>query len=791
MKQTLVKPMALLAATAMIVVGCTTKTEPAVTTDPPTSSEAETPAAEDWAAAEHQWEFAWFGTSTSETTNQMDAGDSLEEGFSLISCTSKDDGSIDKKGGKFAAGEGYDGISFYYTKIDSAKENFLLRADITIDYVNPTPDGQEGVALLVRDSIGETGEASCAFFTNSAAAIATKLNYIAEDGTVSALKDGIGYRMITGVDSAVTPPDGTVLTLDSEAFIPDTTITAGDIYTFELEKTNTGYHASYYNADGEKMEHILYGTDELLKIDQDYVYAGFAVARGCNATFSNITFTTSNPETDAPAVAKPIAELPVSLQVMSAATTGIADYELIWKTNADGSLKVTNETGTVLSEAIAVKAGEQMSESYSLTPGEHNLILSFTPEDGFTPDAGTRLDSYDTAEFEHAVTYRSFEQDTFYVSADGSSDNDGTEAKPVDIATALQYASAGQTVLLKNGTYYVSEGLLIARGINGTKEKPIIMKAEPGTVSFNFQKEGTGFELAGNYWEIHNIAISNTADGCPGMKVSGSHNLLQGLVTHDNGNTGLQISGSSTETIDMWPSYNRIVNCTSTNNSDAAMEDADGFAAKLTCGVGNVFDGCIAAYNADDGWDLFAKIATGPIGSVTIENCVAYKNGYIYNESGELIEAGNGNGFKMGGTGIAGKHVLRNSISYDNKAKGIDSNSCPDIEIYDNISYNNGGANIALYTSNKADTAYIAEGNISFRNEMDAVAEDLQLKGQDEALIFTVTNYLYDETKNEYCNSIGEAVSADWFVSLDTSATPARTSDGSIDMLGLLELKNR
>ena len=66
----------------------------------------------------------------------------------------------------------------------------------------------------------------------------------------------------------------------------------------------------------------------------------------------------------------------------------------------------------------------------------------------------------------------------------------------------------------------------------------------------------------------------------------------------------------------MWPSDNLILNCTSYNNCDEAMEDADGFAAKLTCGEGNVFRGCIAAYNADDGWDLFAKIATGKIGAV-------------------------------------------------------------------------------------------------------------------------------------------------------------------------------
>ena len=56
-----------------------------------------------------------------------------------------------------------------------------------------------------------------------------------------------------------------------------------------------------------------------------------------------------------------------------------------------------------------------------------------------------------------------------------------------------------------------------------------------------------------------------------------------------------------------WPSYNLILNCTSYGNADAGYEDADGFAAKLTVGDGNVFDGCIAHHNADDGWDLIRK----------------------------------------------------------------------------------------------------------------------------------------------------------------------------------------
>ena len=74
---------------------------------------------------------------------------------------------------------------------------------------------------------------------------------------------------------------------------------------------------------------------------------------------------------------------------------------------------------------------------------------------------------------------------------------------------------------------------------------------------------------------------------------------------------------------------------------------------------------------------------------MVIQNCVAFKNGYVLDENGQEVDAGNGNGFKMGGSSISGHHILRNSVSFGNKAKGIDSNSCPDIEAYSSTSYNN------------------------------------------------------------------------------------------------------
>lgn len=759
-----------------------TAEETAVQTEAESAKASGTKSAED-----HTWQFTYFGTSTDEKTNTMAAGGSLENGISLTSCTVKEDGSIDKKGGKFAAGEGYDGISFYYTTIDPKAENFRLKADVTIDYINPKPDGQEGVAILARDSIGENGVSDCAFFTNSAAVIGSSLNYYDEDGTKTSMKDGIGYRMITGVESDTTPPDAGKLTLDSEAFDKETLLTAGETYTMELRKNNTGYQAVYYDKDGNEMSHTLYGSENLNVID-DQVYAGFAVARGCNATFSNIEFEVTDPAKDEPAQERPMEKENVSFNFLSSNTTGLKEYPLSFKTNADGSAVISDSTGNKL-DTLEVKAGVPVKGTYPVTEGENHFVIAFTPKEGYKINEYTELADYGTVSFDETVNCRILSGDTVYISKDGTADGTGTKEAPVDLATAFCYAAPGQTFIMEGGTYTFKEGLTVLRGVNGTEEAPVTLQpAEGETVILDFAKEGSGLQIWGDYWHIRNIQVCNASDGNCGIRLSGHHNILEGIQTYNNGNTGLQISGTSEETIDLWPSDNLVLNCTSYNNCDEAMEDADGFAAKLTCGEGNVFRGCIAAYNADDGWDLFAKIATGKIGAVTIEDCVAFKNGYVYDASGNVVNAGNGNGFKMGGSGISGHHVLRNSISYENKAKGIDSNSCPDIEIYNNVSFNNEGPNIAIYTSNRADTAYVAEGNISYGTG-EGHSEDIRLKGQEESGIYNETNYFYNEADKAYENSKGENVADDWFVSLDTSVMPERAEDGSIQMYGLLERK--
>ena len=163
--------------------------------------------------------------------------------------------------------------------------------------------------------------------------------------------------------------------------------------------------------------------------------------------------------------------------------------------------------------------------------------------------------------------------------------------------------------------------------------------ADGGYATLDFGGVARGFTAWGDWWNFSKLNVTNSADGSKGMQLSGNHCVLEQMNFYNNGNSGLQVSGSSADDKSLWPSYNTIRNCTSMNNADRAMEDADGFAAKITTGEGNVFDGCIAAYNADDGWDLFAKAATGTIGAVTIQNSVAYKNGYLLLEAEPVREA--------------------------------------------------------------------------------------------------------------------------------------------------------
>lgn len=771
------------------------------------------------------WQFKAFGTSSAAEVNTLAEGADIHNKITLNACTVKEDGTINKKGGKFVADSPADGLSFYYTTIDPTKENFYLQADVTIDYINPAPDGQEGFALMLRDSLSGSGS----YFSNQISVAGTKLPL---DGVE--IKDAVGVRSYTGIISNETAASNEVKA--TRAAFSSQTIKQGDTYRVSLAKTSNSYVATQYaiNADGTTGTVIGSSTlyipaksstatsvskyaeldDPMTVQEAKKAYLGFAAARGMNVTFSNITYTTSAWNASEWTL-QPTSYIAPVYQITSPSTCTGSSYALAFKANADGTAKVY-ANGKLVDKNLAVKVGETLTRSYTVTR-DTTFKVVFTPDKSYVISAFEKLSSYKTATIEKKVSLRALGANgVIVVTPDGTAAHNGTSAADaVDLQTALNYAAAGQTIQLAGGTYALTGELKVERGRDGTAEAPITLTTADGSyATLDFGGVGTGFSVWGNYWSISKLNITNTKDGAKGMQLAGSHCVLEQMNFYNNGNTGLQVSGLSTDNKALWPSYNTIKNCTSMNNADRAMEDADGFAAKLTTGEGNVFDGCIAAYNADDGWDLFAKAATGSIGAVTIQNCVAYKNGYLmlaaapvkkqplqfptvtcdangnlsFSNVATTIEAGNGNGFKMGGTNLPGNHKLLNSISYDNAAKGIDSNSCPDVKVYNSTSYNNEGYNVALYTGDKsAVTDYAADGIISFRKDTDG-KEQLALQSQSSTAVYGLDNFYWDaETQTSHNKSTNTVtVKESWFQSLDTSVAPTRNADGSIDMHGLL-----
>jgi hypothetical protein len=198
----------------------------------------------------------------------------------------------------------------------------------------------------------------------------------------------------------------------------------------------------------------------------------------------------------------------------------------------------------------------------------------------------------------------------------------------------------------------------------------------------------------GSYWHVKGIVVERAGDN--GIFVGGSNNIFERTVTRFNRDTGLQLSRMLSSTPrDQWPSNNLVLSAESHDNADSDGEDADGFAAKLTSGPGNVFRYAVAHNNIDDGWDLYTKSDTGPIGAVTIEDSLAYENGTL--SDGTQNSSGDRNGYKLGGEDIGVDHVIRRSIAYDNGKHGFTYNRNPGtMTVSDNISIDNAERNFSF-----------------------------------------------------------------------------------------------
>lgn len=693
--------------------------------------------------------------------------------------------------GKVADSE--EGIQIYYTKINPNTENFKMTATFTVTD-DSTFNNQSAFGIFAIDAQG-VGTKDTKYFNSVSVGSfkAANVPALVCPGTGKQYYHANSARLITGYESYDTSSTaGSGRNMDNDNGFSkqpaDDTTPVGATYTYTLEKTNTGFICSMEGGG----ESIVFDDVHNLMVQEDgSIVVGVAAAR-IGVEISNIQFEKTAGGAEAVEVSNLIEP---KVKVYSGTVSGTMDYEFIAGSNVDGWMDVFNFTTNEYVFQGTVQADGIVKVPVTLKSGYNDIKYAFRANEN-VPD----LTTYAIIENTHTVAVQQWgaEGETIYTAPNASTGGAGTREEPLDLQTALDYAQPGQTIVMLDGTYYIEKDLTVQRSVNGTADKPITLTAENvGSVVIDGSKMESSsslINLVGDYWHMYGIEFQNGIG--KGISVCGNYNTVEMCKIHNVANTGLQISRFAGEpnTDDMWPSYNLIKYCEAYDCCDPGRSDADGFAAKLTSGVGNKFYGCISHHNIDDGWDLYAKSTTGSIGAVTIENCVAYSNGFLSTDDPSTMSSndfGEGNGFKLGGENMPGAHVLKNSISYNNAGKGITSNSGPDVQVYDCTAFNNslkGGAyNVSLYTKTSNPKAWVLDGMLSVAENGKTNAELGSSNGVINSLR-SATNYLFDGSKST--NTQGVEATSDWFVSTDITLIPTITVNG-IDMHGLLELKDQ
>lgn len=285
----------------------------------------------------------------------------------------------------------------------------------------------------------------------------------------------------------------------------------------------------------------------------------------------------------------------------------------------------------------------------------------------------------------------------WYVSPSGDEAGTGTfEAPFAGIQKAQSVAQPGDTVYLRGGTYHMDVSqvaqykdiwayvhLMDKSGLPGC---PIRYWAYPGeTPVFDFsavKPQGYrihAFQVVGSYlhfkgFEVVGVQVTileHTQSEC--FHNEGSHNTYEQLSMHDGQAIGFYLTKGS---------HNLVLNCDAYNNADVTSENkkggnVDGFGAHPSKGsVGNVFRGCRAWFNSDDGFDCISASE-----GVIFDQCWAYGNGY----TPSYASMGDGSGFKVGGHGAAPSsinrlpavipsHTVTRCLAYRNKANGFYAN---------------------------------------------------------------------------------------------------------------------
>jgi hypothetical protein len=392
----------------------------------------------------------------------------------------------------------------------------------------------------------------------------------------------------------------------------------------------------------------------------------------------------------------------------------------------------------------------------------------------------------------------------YYMAPDGKDTQNGTIVQPFEsIQRAQQAAQPGDTIHIRGGTYRIREEQIARKtgiwsyvfemnksGKPGApirywayqNEKPVFdfsdVKPE-GTRIHAFQVSGSwlhfkGFEVVG----VQVTMKTHTQSEC--FHNLGSNNIYERLSMHDGQAIGFYLVNGSN---------NLVLNCDAYRNHDYTSENGiggntDGFGCHPRKGAtGNVFRGCRAWFNSDDGYDCISACE-----SVTFDRCWAFYNGYTL----DFKRLCDGNGFKVGGWARTPthrlpspmpRHTTRFCLAVRNKASGFYANHhLEGNDWFNNTAYRNGNNFNMLERTNNVNGVDFDMKVPGFRQKM---RNNLGYKGGRE-----VTHL--DEARGDVANNsfnLDIRITDADFLSLDEAQLILpRKADGSLPDMTFLHL---
>ena len=420
----------------------------------------------------------------------------------------------------------------------------------------------------------------------------------------------------------------------------------------------------------------------------------------------------------------------------------------------------------------------------------------------------------------------------FYVAPAGSDANSGSILQPfLTIQRAQTAVAAGDTVYVRGGTYLMQNAQIAGYGApyayvtllnkSGSAtagrinywaypgEQPVFNYAnvDPNVTNagapFAAPYRLSAFEVTGAYIHLRGLEVvglrvplvatnANTQSICFAQSGAGGNNIFERLSMHDGQAIGFYLLRGPNNLVLNCDAYRNNDNVNTANTTGAANGgNVDGFGnhPNNASYTGNVFRGCRAWQNSDDGYDCISAFA-----ATVFDNCWAFYNGYTQN----FVGRGDGNGFKAGGYGSAAltsipatvpSNTARFCVSVRNRSNGFYSNHHLEGSTWlNNTAYQNGVNFDMLNRKARNSTDYLLDVpgyNHTLRNNISLLARSTNAATRD---LNNVNAAACTVDHNTFLNA-SVTLDASDFVSLDTTQLRApRQADGRLPVITCLRL---